>query len=207
MAIDYYLTCISPFTYLGHRLICEVAEKHRVEINFKPVNLFRIWEVSGARPPAERPPVRQRMRLVELQRLAHFRKLPINVQPKYWPVDGSLADRVAVALIENGHDPRYFIGKVLAGLWAHDDNIADEAVLASYLSQCGLDPKPALADAQEDWTQAIRDNNANEAIAADAVGVPAYIYQGETFWGQDRIEHLDHMLSLGREPFHASAPR
>jgi len=201
--IDYYFTCASPFAYLGHRLICEVADKHRVELKFKPVNLFQIWDVSGARPPNERPEVRQRVRLVELQRMADFRGLPLNPKPKYWPVDASLADRVCAGLIEDGHDPRFFMGKVFGGLWAYEDNISDEKVLASYLSQCGLDPVLALREGHEAWTQAKRESNAREAIAADVVGVPTYVFGGEAFWGQDRIEHLDHALSVGRSPFHA----
>lgn len=199
--IDYYFTSASPFTYIGHRLFCEIAEKHRIDIRFKPVNLAAVWEVSGAVPPASRPQVRQNLRLIELQRLAAFRGVKINIQPKYFPVDASLADRVIIALAEAGHDPRYFMGKALAGVWANEENIADEAVLASYLSQTGNDPAPALADARESWTAEIRDRNAREAIGYNAVGVPAYVLNGEPFWGQDRLEVLDHALTVGRAPY------
>lgn len=199
--IDYYFTSASPFTYIGHRLICAVAEKHKAELRFKPVNLGSIWEVSGAVPPAKRAPVRQHLRMIELQRLAAFRGVKINVEPKFFPVDASVADRVAIALIEAGHDPRYFMGKVFAGVWANEENIADEAVLASYLSQTGNDPVPALEDARQPWTAEIRDRNAREAVAAHAVGVPTYVLNGEPFFGQDRIELLDHALSVGRAPY------
>ena len=199
--IDYYFYCASPFTYLGHNKICEVAERHKATLNYKPVNLSALWEVSGAVPPGQRPPVRQRQRLIELQRLAAWRGLPINVSPKHWPVDAALADRVIIALVEAGHDPRYFIGKVLAGVWANDDDIADEAVLASYLSQVGLDAMPALKDAKTEEIAAIRERNSREAIAADAVGVPTYVLNGEPFWGQDRIELLDEALTTGRMPY------
>jgi len=201
--IDYYFTSASPFTYIGHRALCEVAEKHRCEVRFKPVNLGAVWEVSGAVPPAKRPAVRQNLRMIELQRHAAFRGLKINVQPKYFPVDSSLADRVVIALVEAGHDPRYFMGKVFAGVWANEENIADAAVLASYLSQTGNDPVPALEDARQPWTAEIRERNAQEAIAANAVGVPTYVLNGEPFWGQDRIELLDHALAAGRPPYHS----
>ncbi|MCY0093384.1 2-hydroxychromene-2-carboxylate isomerase [Hoeflea ulvae] len=201
-AIDYYFYCASPFTYLGHNKICEVAERHKVTLNYKPVNLFALWDVSGAVPPGQRPPVRQRQRLVELQRLAAWRGLPIKTAPKHWPVDAALADRVIIALVEDGHDPRYFMHKVLSGVWAHDDDIADEATLTSYLSQVGLDAMPALKDAKTDQIAAIRERNSKDAIAADAVGVPTYVYNGEAFWGQDRIELLDEALTTGRAPYH-----
>jgi 2-hydroxychromene-2-carboxylate isomerase len=199
--IDYYFYCASPFTYLGHNKICDLAERYKVKLNYKPVNLFAIWDISGAVPPGQRPPVRQRLRLIELQRLAHWRGLPIKTAPKHWPVDPALADKVVIALVMEGHDPRYFLGKVLAGVWAHDDDISDEAVLASYLSQVGLDSAPALADAKTDAIAAIREQNTRDAIAADAVGVPTYVLHGEPFWGQDRIELLEQALVSGRQPF------
>lgn len=200
-AIDYYFYCASPFTYLGHNRICDLAERHKVTLNYKPVNLLALWDISGAVPPGQRPPVRQRLRLIELQRLAAWRGLPIKTAPAHWPVDPALADKVVISLAKDGHDPRYFTAKVLAGVWANDENIADEKVLASYLSQVGLDPGPPLADAKTDAIAAIREQNTREAIAADAVGVPTYVLNGEPFWGQDRIELLDQALTTGRPPF------
>lgn len=199
--IDYYYYSASPFTYLGHDAIHAVAEKHGASLHVKPVILSGLWEHSGAVPPAKRPPMRQRLRLVELQRMAEWRGLPINIHPKHWPVDTSLADRTVIALIEAGHDPRYFMGKVFAGVWARDENVADEAVLASYLSQCGFDAKLALDDAKLPETETIRQRNTQDAVNADAVGVPCYVYNGEPFWGQDRIELLDRALGTGRSPF------
>ena len=75
-------------------------------------------------------------------------------------------------------------------------------MLTSYLSQVGLDALPALTDAKTSVVAAIRDRNSQDAIAADAVGVPTYVLNGEAFWGQDRIELLDEALTTGRKPFH-----
>ena len=49
-------------------------------------------------------------------------------------------------------------------------------------------------------TAAIREENTKAAIAADAIGSPCYVYKGEPFWGQDRLDLLDHMITTGREP-------
>lgn len=199
--IDYYFYSASPFSYLGHNLVCEVADRHKATLRFKPVNLFALWEISGAVPPGQRPPPRQRLRLIELQRFAALRGVPIKPNPLHWPVDATLADNVVAGLVEAGHDPRYFMGKVFAGVWARDENVADERVLASYLSQVGLDPVLALTDAKTPEIASIRDRNSREAIAADAVGVPTYVLNGEPFWGQDRIELLDQALTTGRPPY------
>lgn len=197
--IDYYFFSISPFTYLGHEAIVALAEKHGATLNIKPSNLMAIWEVSGAVPPGQRPPVRQRYRLVEIKRCALVRGLPINVKPAHFPVDASLADQTIIALIEMGIDPLSYMTDVFAAVWVHEKNISDEAVLSKLLTKHGFDAAAVLAKAKTDEMAAIRSKNAADAVEVDAVGVPAYVIDGEVFWGQDRIEHVDHMLSSGRE--------
>ncbi|UUP18058.1 2-hydroxychromene-2-carboxylate isomerase [Nitratireductor thuwali] len=202
-SIDYYLTSASPFVYLGHQPLRAVAQKHDATLNVKPVNLMRVWDVSGAVPPAKRPPVRQRLRLVELQRIADYRGMPINPRPKHWPVDPALADHTIIALVEAGHDPLSYMERVFAALWANEEDIADEEVLTKYLEAEGFDARAILARAHEPNAAQIRERNTNEAIEADVVGVPAYVLNGEAFWGQDRVEYLDHALATGRQPFTA----
>jgi 2-hydroxychromene-2-carboxylate isomerase len=201
--IDYYFTSASPFTYLGHQAVRAVAGRHQVQLNPKPVNLMRLWEVSGAVPLPKRPPVRQRYRLLELQRVAGFRGLPINVRPKYWPVDPALADHAVIALAASGRDALGFMGRILAAVWANDENIADEATIASCLEAEGIEPGPVLQAARSGEVAAVRARNSEEAVAADAVGVPCYVRAGEPFWGQDRIEYLDQALATRRPPFRA----
>ncbi|MEM6460579.1 MAG: 2-hydroxychromene-2-carboxylate isomerase [Pseudomonadota bacterium] len=201
--IDYYFYGASPFSYLGHGQPIAVAQQHGAEINYKPVNLFAVWEVSGAVPPAKRPLVRQRYRLIELQRVAEFRGLPINIHPKYWPADTTLADQAVIALVEAGHAPADYMQRVFSGVWADELDLADRSVVAGLLSDCGFDAEAILERAGSDDVAAIRAQNSKDAVAADAVGVPAYVLNGEVFWGQDRIELLDHALKTGRAAYTA----
>lgn len=201
--IDYYLTAISPFTYLGHRAFRAVLDKHGAEVRVKPVDLFGIWEVSGAVPPAKRPPVRQRLRFVELQRIANFRGLPITVRPQYWPTDPTLADHTIVALVAAGQNPLGYMQRVFEALWVNEENINDRTTLEKHLALEGFDAAAILTAAETAETAAIRARNTEQAIAADAVGVPCYVLNGEPFFGQDRIAYLDHALSTGRKPFKA----
>lgn len=202
-SIDYYFYSASPFTYLGHQAIQDVANKHGVTLNYKPVNLFALWEVSGAVPPAKRPLVRQRYRMLELQRAREERDLALNLKPQYFPVDATLADCVACAILLQSGNPADFIGKVCASVWAMDQNIADEELLKQHLQDCGFDGDKILMLAKTDEVIALREKNSQEAIEADAVGVPAYVLNGEVFWGQDRIAQLDRALEIKRQPFKA----
>lgn len=200
--IDYYFVGVSPFSYLGHRAIEAVARKHGCGVAYKPVDLMRIFDVSGGQPPAKRPPVRQRYRLIELQRAAEMRGLPLNLAPRHFPVDGALADQAVIALLQEKRDPSHYMFRVFSAVWAENENISDPAVIVRLLNEVGFDGDAVLALAQTDEVAGIRERNTADAIAAGAVGVPAYVLNGEVFWGQDRVEWLDHALEINRAPFH-----
>lgn len=201
--IDYYYLSISPFTYLGHQEILRVAEKHGAQLNYKPVDHFKIWEISGAVPPGKRPLVRQRQRFVELQRMAEYRKLPINIRPDFFPTDPQLADKTVIALVKDGHNPAAYMSKIFSAAWVENKNIADQDLITGLLQSSGFDAQDIISKAQSDEVDAIREQNTQDAIDADALGVPTYVLNGEAFWGQDRIEQLDDALSSGRAPFTA----
>ncbi|MEM7302528.1 MAG: 2-hydroxychromene-2-carboxylate isomerase [Pseudomonadota bacterium] len=201
--IDYYYFGASPFTYFGHDAIQEVAQKHGASLNVKPVNLMGVWAESGAQPPAQRPPVRQRYRFLELQRIAEQRGKAINYKPAFFPADMTLADSATIAILLGGGDPLPYMGRVFAGVWEDEANLADRDEVAKRLTETGHDADEIIARAESGEVAAVREQNTRDATAADAVGVPAYVLNGEVFWGQDRIEFIDAALASGREPFRA----
>ena len=198
--IDYFYTATSPFTWLGHEAFSAVAKKHKKQINYKPVNLMEVWKISGGVAPHQRPPMRQRYRLLELQRIAHFRGRKIISQPKSFPANPERADCCCILLSQRGDDPGPFLVSVGEALWGKDRQIADEAVLAELLDAAGFDGASVIADSKDPAIAEVRSTNSQEAIDLDVVGAPSYVYEGESFWGQDRIDYLDHALESGRDP-------
>ena len=189
-AIDYYFTAPSPFTYLGHNTLMSIAAKHGKTVNFKPFNIMGVWENSGAEPPMKRPPVRQRYRLLDIKRAGVMRDTCINAEPKFFPTNPTPADLVICALILAGENPTGFTFAIGQAIWSNEKQIADDDILLEVLSSCGHDAQKILDLSKTDDAAELREKNTQEAIAADAVGAPAYVYQGEVFWGQDRLEYL-----------------
>ena len=219
--IDYYFSGASPFALLGHRAFREVARRHGAAVRFRPVSIAGIWAESGAVMPAQRPPVRQRYRLIELQRLRERRGVPLNLKPKHHPIDIALADRCTIAIVEDmgrageaapgpAGDPVWnsvwdWTEALGRGVWVDEADMSDEAEIARRLEASGHDAAAVIARARSEEVEAIRQANTRDAVAADAVGVPAYVLDGEVFWGQDRIDELDAMLSSGRAAYGADA--
>ena len=200
-SIDYYFTCISPFAYLGHKKLMEIANTHGKTVQFKPFNIFDVWEISGATPPAERPAVRQRYRKIEIQRAAVMRDTCMNPSPEFFPTNPAPADLCICALAHLGKDPAKFSQEVGRAVWERNLQVADEKVLISLLDECGVDGEEVLALSKTDAITTLRNSNTQAAIQADAIGAPAYVYKGEVFWGQDRLEYLEQMIASDRRAF------
>ncbi len=132
-----------------------------------------------------------------------MRGLPLELEPKFFPVDPGLADRCVIALVGHGADPAGFIWRAHQGVWASNENIADPEQLAAYLAAEGHDAEAVLKAVGEPNAAETLARNTSEASDADAVGAPVYVLNGEPFWGQDRLDHLAHALETGRAPFRA----
>ena len=137
--IDYYFSLSSPWAYIGHRLFMTIAERQRVAVNYKPVFLGRVFAQTGGLPLPQRHPVRQRYRLVDLQRWRERRGVALNLQPKFSPFDVNLADRFVVAIVAANKDPDPFMRRAMAGVWEEERNLGDPLVIAELAEAAGLD--------------------------------------------------------------------
>jgi 2-hydroxychromene-2-carboxylate isomerase len=199
--VDYYFSMASPWAYFGHRPFMEIAAPHGVAVNYKPVFLGRVFAQTGGLPLPQRHPVRQRYRLVELQRWRAKRGMSFNLQPKFWPLEVNLVDRFVVAIVAANKDPDAFMRRAMAGIWDEERNLADPLVIAELAEAAGLDSTSLLKAAGGTMTEAVYALNLENAVAADVFGSPAFVLDGEVFWGQDRLDFLDEALASGRPPY------
>ena len=194
-SIDYYFAPQSPWTYLGHARFLAITQAANAAIRVMPVDLGKVFPVSGGLPLGKRAPQRQAYRLVELGRFAQYLGLPLNLRPKYFPVAGDDAARLIIAVDSSDGSAAALrlTGAVLSAVWAQERNIADAMVLAELLRESALTPecleRSRSAEVQQryqDYTQA--------AIDAGVFGAPSYCVAGEIFWGQDRLDFLERRL-------------
>ena len=194
--IDYYFTPISPFVYLGHNRFVAIARKHGATIAVKAINLGEVFPVSGGLPLSKRAPQRQAYRLVELKRWSDYLDIPINVQPRFFPVNGDLAAAWILAAQEQGVAQALALtGAVGRAIWEQERDVAAESTLMDIASELGLDAVALVRRAATTEIVARYKALTQEAIDRQVFGAPTYIYRDELFWGQDRLDFLDRALA------------
>lgn len=203
--IDYFFTLQSTWAYIGHEAFLELAAKHDLDVVYRPCWLGEVFRETGGLPLNERHPARQRYRLVEMQRWRAYRGIELNLTPPHFPWDPRTADRMAISLIETGQDPNPFMRAVFRAVWVEDRDPGDDQVLIALANAAGHDGAALLAAARMDAIDAIYRRNTEDGVGLQIIGSPAYVLDGEVFWGQDRLDLLDWTLETGRAPFTADA--
>lgn len=74
-----------------------------------------------------------------------------------------------------------------AAYWVEGRDLADPAVLADILMRLGLDAAEVVARSRTDVIKAELRTRTDAALAAGVFGAPAFVVDGELFWGQDRL--------------------
>jgi 2-hydroxychromene-2-carboxylate isomerase len=193
--IDYYFATMSPWAYLGHGRLQALARRADADVRVRPMDLGKIFPLSGGLPLAKRSAQRQAYRLLELRRWSEWLQLPLNLHPRCFPVSGDESSRlISVVAEHDGQEAAMRLSAaVLAAVWVQERDIADEATLGTLLAECEL-PSQRLAQSQGDEARALADAHTQGATEAGVFGAPAYVFEGELFWGQDRLDFLERRL-------------
>ena len=200
--IDYYFTIASPWAYIGHGVFVDIAKRHRATVRYRPVAIVNtIYPASGGLPLAQRHPSRVRYRDLELQRWREKRGLSFHLKPAFWPFDPTFLDCVIVALAARDDDVEAFLPSAFAGIFETQRDLSDPRIVSDLLTAVGLDAPAVMKAAVDAATKAAYEANTKGALEAGVFGSPAYVLDGEVFWGQDRLEMLDDALTSGRAPY------
>lgn len=193
--IDYYFAPQSPWTYLGHARFMAMASAARATVRALPADFGTVFAVSGGLPLSKRAPQRQAYRLQDLARFRDFLRLPLNLEPRHFPVAGDDAARLII-VVESQDGAKAALrlsGAILAAVWAQQRDIANATTLAELLAEGDL-PVQRLAQSQSHAVQERYVANTEAAIKAGVFGAPSYVIDGEIFWGQDRLDLVERKL-------------
>jgi 2-hydroxychromene-2-carboxylate isomerase len=193
--VTVYYALQSPWTYLGWARLCELVARSGATAHYRPIQIAPVFEASGTLMLAQRPKQRQAYRLMELRRWRDHLGLPLSIHPKHFPVDESLAARMAIAHRQHGGDIAAFSQAMMTAVWAEERDLADRATLLQIAREQGADGPTLLEAAQDRAVQREYDANTQAAIDQGVFGMPTFVIAGELFWGQDRLDFVARALA------------
>lgn len=195
--IDYFLALSSPWTYLAGPRFKELARRNGLEVAFRPYNIMHVFQLNGTKPVAQRPKPIQANRLRELGRWRTFLDMKLNLHPEFFPVDPTKAGKMVIAAQRAGAPQDKAIDLAFAYLravWAEERNLADDATLKAIADAQGLDGAALIKRVESGEADAEFEKNTEDALANEVFGSPTWLFKGELFWGQDRLEFLTRMV-------------
>jgi 2-hydroxychromene-2-carboxylate isomerase len=195
ISVDYYFSVASPWAYLGSARFIEMVRRHGPNVTVLPIELSRVFAMSGGMPFAERAPQRQHYRQLELARWSRRLNIPITLAPRFYPVDRQPASCLLIAAREAELPVLDLSQRVLRAIWHEERNIADWDTLLTVALEAGLDGTALVDAAQSPATARQYERDTDRAIAENVFGSPTYVVGGELYWGQDRLDFVEDRLA------------
>lgn len=202
--VDVFWSFRSPYSYLATTRIQEMEQRYDLEVHLRPVYPLAIRKPDFF---ASVNPLWPRYLLRDTARVAESLGLPFR-WPRPDPVvqvarDGRLATapeqphihrltRLGLLASERGRGLP-FVAEVSRLIWGgavdgwHEKSHLAEASQRAGLDLAELDP---IAAAEAERLDASIDANQRDLEAAGHWGVPTCVFQGEPFFGQDRLDLL-----------------
>ena len=195
MRVNYFYSHVSPWTYLGHQRFLDMAKKHGAGIDFVPLTLAKVFPVSGGLPLGKRAPQRQAYRMWELRRWPTVLGIKINIEPKYFPVDDGPSAKIALLIQRDGGDISKLSLAFMSAVWQEERNITDRGTLIEITNDYSFDGEALYEESLGEEANKLLEINCTRANEAEVFGAPTYVVDGEPFWGQDRLDLLERVLS------------
>ena len=198
--IEYYYALASPWSFLGNAKLLQIAERFDLTIDPIIIDYDEMFEAAETVPLPRRPRLRKQYRLIDLKRWGDFRKVPINAEPKFYegeveePNEREAALMVVAAKLE-GLDSLKLAHAISRALWVEERFPFVREELITIANAEGFEGEALLEKAHEDATVAAYSDNTQASIKCGAFGMPFYIVDEEPYWGQDRLELLEHRLA------------
>jgi 2-hydroxychromene-2-carboxylate isomerase len=185
--VEYFFSFRSPYSYISGPRAFELAKRYNIEL---------VWR--GVRPMAMRgqplPRSKQFYILRDTAREADRLGMPFG--KIYDPLGEGVWRCLTIAEHAKalGRLPEFVLAASRAS-WAEGVDVNQDGPLRDICEQSGLDWSActaAIANAQ--FRQRVEDNTARLSSLGQW-GVPTFLFRGEAFWGQDRIQDLEAALT------------
>ncbi|MDX8457915.1 2-hydroxychromene-2-carboxylate isomerase [Mesorhizobium humile] len=183
--IDFFYFFGSGYAYLSVMRIAAMAKQSGVAVRWRPFNVRTVMAENNIALRTQAAKVKYMWRDVERRAATHgvpYVKAPI------WPTDPDLlANRIAMVAAEEGWCEAYTIASFSAW-YLEGMELGSRAHLGHVLAPLGQDVDDVIAKADGARAHERLKAETDAARSYGIFGSPAFVVDGETFWGDDRLE-------------------
>jgi len=194
--VEFFYDYSSPWTYLAFTRIEELCRGRGAELEWRPILVGGIFNTvnPSVYESRERPvPAKARYMAKDLKDWADYYGLTIRFPPSVFPVNSVKSLRGALVALEHGAISRYSRA-VFAAYWGGDRDISHDEVLASIITEVGLDRAEFFDKIQQSsYKDRIRANT-DECMRRGGFGSPTLFVGDAMFFGNDRLVLVEHEL-------------
>ncbi|MEL7480526.1 MAG: 2-hydroxychromene-2-carboxylate isomerase [Pseudomonadota bacterium] len=191
--IEVYFDCSSPWTYLGFQ--CQ-RRRAGADIEWNPILVGGVFNaVNPSVYEGRRAPVKAKARyhLKDLRDWADLAGLVINMPPRVFPVNSVRVMRACHVLKPHGKLPA-FARVAFEAYWRDDRDISRLGTVKQLCTQCGVDADWLMGEIAKPETKDALKETTDELIARGGFGSPTFFWNGEMFFGNDRLGLIEKKL-------------
>ena len=186
--IDFWFSIGSTYPYLSVNRIAEVAKKENLLINWRPFSVRKIMmdmDNIPFTPPSKK--IKSDYMWRDIERRAKFYGFEAKVPAPYPLKEFDLANQIAVLGMNEGWGADYVISTYQR--WFQKGmEPATEPNLSEILNKLNLNKDEVAKNANSHDIKNQYLQNTENAYKLGVFGSPTFIYKGEVFWGDDRLE-------------------
>jgi len=189
--LDFWFDYSCPYAYLASSQVEALAGRTGARLVYKPMLLGGVFAANGTPQKlfATLSAAKAAHNARDLDRWAALFGVPL-VMPAGHPLRTVEALRATVAC---GVDP-HVIHALYRAYWVQGRGPSEESTLREVLGAAGHDPDRILAAIAEPAAKDDLRRRTDEAIALGIFGAPAFVVDGQMFWGQDRMHFVERAL-------------
>jgi len=201
-SVDFYFDFSSTNSYFAAFLLPEICARNDARVNWMPAHFAALFRGTGFDVMAMTPR-KARYLWRDHQRYAEFTGLPFR-KPSRFPIKTAAALRATLMIPSlTGKNPDDYTAStmgdfsqaVMRAYWERDADISDLAVIGALAHDVGIDGAALLAAAGSDDARARLAAVTERAIARGVFGAPSFVVADQLFWGKDRLDFVDRMLT------------
>ena len=194
--IEFYFDCSSPWTYLAFAEIVSLSQRHKLNIDWKPVLVGGVFNTvnQDVYEFRKKPnPLKLGYSNNDLHLWAKVRGISISF-PEVFPVNSVKAMRGCLFAKQENQLAK-FADNVFQAYWSEGKDISQEDLLVDIAKNSNLDTKEFKKFIASQEAKDLLIKNTNELIERGGFGSPTFFYKEKMFFGNDRLHLLEEAIS------------